>query len=1028
MAANASQSGQVWVLQTDQPGGTDAFDSARYTDAIARLVTAAPPPFTLGLFGPWGHGKTTVVGEALRERLTNEYRDVAYVYFDCWKYQGDPLRRQLVVEAAAQLRDSNHIDNKTATGASRDFYEAIGRVETVGARPTAWTVATVVGYAVVSATLFVAALILIRQFGSTADALSTEQALPTFVATVLAALAGIVFARGTITVTRATTTEPEVFEQRLSNLVKASKSSRIVIVIDNLDRTDDDRVIETIATLKSFVESGERKIVYVVACDDEAIRRVLARAGHADDKFVDSAADEFLRKFFNTGVRLSDNLEGDVRAYAMELIARANIASEEVGPVADVLLAALRRSPRRMKQLTNLLVARLTLLSSAGSYPRPCAVAKILVIEEEWPDFAKEVRERPRRLAEETTQAVMGASSELPTDLTAFLATTSTINVEDPVAIFENRSPDRVYGIPDAASFRSDLLLGNWEAARQRTEGVPVAPYVAVAIDQISRSRLRPIELVAIWRVSMLLAETSPLFADVELELLRMSSTMSSLRQSVTGLPPRPLVRLCLSQKNETALPTLNAVARATNGSDQEWSWETIDELCESDDPRVPAFLDIAATGDEVRRNVKMLRRIAETHPAVIQVPAIDEALAAIESQTFDDSEDWHVVILARPDLLDSGRRTRLWTRVLSGYRSDGEPAHLFLCRVAVRAALDESDGQMFSPPTAIEALHTGARDPVIAPLLARRLQDLDPGNARGVASSVGSVLLKLADEQVWLELSDDAELVAWLFHFQPVYLLQGIRTWDHDSRMAVLHAIVAGSKDRSALVEPLIRDDARDLLANVLESIRKFDEVVAPSALALARKIIWSPIEVGRFQSLLALFGRDALGNDAELKLLSESFRQALDGAASPEAERLLARVASVEVARLVGSADAEFSMSVERAAARIGSDGMASALVELAISGVGPMRPVARKYLGDWLQDQRSNPMALLEGATQLGLDDPDSQRAILVAIEVRLTQGSGLELESPSLRKLMRSFRARHGMTAYKRVAKAIGMSAR
>jgi KAP-like P-loop domain-containing protein len=45
---------------------TDAFGHRDYAATIASAVAEAEPPFTLGLFGPWGVGKTTILEEVGR--------------------------------------------------------------------------------------------------------------------------------------------------------------------------------------------------------------------------------------------------------------------------------------------------------------------------------------------------------------------------------------------------------------------------------------------------------------------------------------------------------------------------------------------------------------------------------------------------------------------------------------------------------------------------------------------------------------------------------------------------------------------------------------------------------------------------------------------------------------------------------------------------------------------------------------------------------------------------------------------------
>jgi ABC-type branched-subunit amino acid transport system ATPase component len=52
---------------TDLEEGRDAFGHRAYGEALASALREAQAPFTYGLFGPFGLGKTTVIDEVRRQ-------------------------------------------------------------------------------------------------------------------------------------------------------------------------------------------------------------------------------------------------------------------------------------------------------------------------------------------------------------------------------------------------------------------------------------------------------------------------------------------------------------------------------------------------------------------------------------------------------------------------------------------------------------------------------------------------------------------------------------------------------------------------------------------------------------------------------------------------------------------------------------------------------------------------------------------------------------------------------------------------
>ena len=89
----------------DLPTGQDALDFAPYVDALADILLdpATRTPLTLGVFGSWGSGKTSLM-TMLRDRVLADRESEAgvapyrAVWFNAWKYdQEDALWRALLL-------------------------------------------------------------------------------------------------------------------------------------------------------------------------------------------------------------------------------------------------------------------------------------------------------------------------------------------------------------------------------------------------------------------------------------------------------------------------------------------------------------------------------------------------------------------------------------------------------------------------------------------------------------------------------------------------------------------------------------------------------------------------------------------------------------------------------------------------------------------------------------------------------------------------------------------------------------------
>jgi hypothetical protein len=83
----------------------DEFERKVIAARIADLACSAKPPINVGLFGPWGSGKSsmaTLIEEALDQRPASLPR-VKLIRYDAWKYGGHSLRRNFISNAASAL-------------------------------------------------------------------------------------------------------------------------------------------------------------------------------------------------------------------------------------------------------------------------------------------------------------------------------------------------------------------------------------------------------------------------------------------------------------------------------------------------------------------------------------------------------------------------------------------------------------------------------------------------------------------------------------------------------------------------------------------------------------------------------------------------------------------------------------------------------------------------------------------------------------------------------------------------------------
>lgn len=72
-------------ILTDEVEYIPILDFSNYRDTIIELIRYTDPRFTLGIYGEWGTGKTTLMKSI--EKKLNEDKDIVTIWFNAWRYE-----------------------------------------------------------------------------------------------------------------------------------------------------------------------------------------------------------------------------------------------------------------------------------------------------------------------------------------------------------------------------------------------------------------------------------------------------------------------------------------------------------------------------------------------------------------------------------------------------------------------------------------------------------------------------------------------------------------------------------------------------------------------------------------------------------------------------------------------------------------------------------------------------------------------------------------------------------------------------
>jgi len=494
----------------------DKFKHAEIAKIIKQITLECPMPFTIGLFGSWGTGKTTISNFVRKMLLETE--KVAVVYFDVWKYEQDCLRRQFLVNLVEHLKKQEKLNNDFKLNRALFFKIAKPevRINLLNWLRKIWL------YILILVLLFIVSVYSYRRV------IIINSAISLFIVIFLKMLyEGIKTITQSISVETTTLeqdrlSEPDEFENEFDRILREMKNvDRLIIVIDNLDRCEHKKATELLSTVKTFLEKD--KCVYVVQCDEKAIK------DHLKKIYEEIDPDEYLRKFFNTVINIPSFIRSDLDNYTEKLLEMTKIPEFNVSEVSMIITTAFRENPRRIKQFINMLISYFLLAkereSEASKSLLPEGVitknipflAKFLILRHNWPNFFEIVKDDPNIIDEinfsyrdSKIQLTAKVKKILNEDrkLDDFLRGSQLYITKYPRAFLYLKQSSEELKIPESEDIRIALLDGKQSFIEEKFETIKaskdlISAYEKIAIDLLDNNPDRLVRLFNILNASV---------------------------------------------------------------------------------------------------------------------------------------------------------------------------------------------------------------------------------------------------------------------------------------------------------------------------------------------------------------------------------------------------------------------------------------------------------------------------------------------------------------------------------------------
>lgn len=378
------------VLEVLEDGTSmDLLNTKVYAEALAKSIECVPEnkSFTIGLYGDWGTGKSSIIKTLEKRYQTSGDKKYKFVTYDAWKYANDSFRRMFLFELQEQLEVQR-------TKRMERFYDNIN--EDVEVKQSInWSWLPFAAFILIG--IFVIAPIL--GFWDTNKSL--EIAILVSISTMLIQLKRNSQNDLKVTCQKSRLFAPEQFEECFDEIVETSlkesnltrllkwikkdnspKYDKLIIVVDNLDRCSAQQAQETLTTVKSFL-GKHSNVVFIIPLAVNSLKHHLVKSSCGEDN--ENEANEYLRKFFNVSVWIKPFQNDEMFDFTQRLNNEYHLHLSKTS--VSNISREYATNPRRIIQLLNNLIVEFSLYNIEFVNTNEAAICVMAIIREEFQAF-----------------------------------------------------------------------------------------------------------------------------------------------------------------------------------------------------------------------------------------------------------------------------------------------------------------------------------------------------------------------------------------------------------------------------------------------------------------------------------------------------------------------------------------------------------------------------------------------------------------------------------------------------------------